>query len=356
MPAIFIMIGVLYNQYKKGNRVATLTLLIATVLIWVRFSILAFTYDGMEMTDTLRFLESFSSMYILPATYAFLCDQCGTRWNNMSSRIMAALPFITLFSYPVIDLGTGQSGHVHTDIVPHALNIYWGGKRLLYVYMRELVVIADCIIIAFRMLVLWFRIRAYGLKFTGAMLIYYVWVFLMLGFTIYSFAHFMSFTTSGSEKWDFFVFYNMMISVGYILVPYSFTVRPIVTQQGQPVRLDNFLEQNIHLVELLHRLFEEEKIYLQHTLRIDDLASKMGTNRTYVTRLMRMEYGMSFTDYVTSRRVEHSKHLLLTTTQTLEEVAEASGFSSASSYSRVFKRLTNDSPIAWRELRRGANA
>lgn len=106
--------------------------------------------------------------------------------------------------------------------------------------------------------------------------------------------------------------------------------------------------QNAELIAGLHHVFEEEKVFLRPDIHIDDVAKMLLTNRTYVTRLMRQEYGLSFIEYVNIARIQHSQSLLYTTHMTLDEVAERSGFQSTSNYCRAFKRYIGTSPLAWK--------
>lgn len=111
---------------------------------------------------------------------------------------------------------------------------------------------------------------------------------------------------------------------------------------------DKGVTQNVELIAGLHRVFEEEKVFLRPDIHIEDVAKMLLTNRTYVTRLMRQEYGLSFIEYVNIARIQHSQSLLYTTNMTLDEVAERSGFQSTSNYCRAFKRYIGTTPLAWK--------
>lgn len=105
--------------------------------------------------------------------------------------------------------------------------------------------------------------------------------------------------------------------------------------------------QNKELVANLHKVLEEDKVFLRPDIHIDDVARMLLTNRTYVTRLMRQEYGLSFIEYVNVARIQYSQKLLYTSNMTLDEVAEESGFQSTSNYCRAFKRYIGTSPMGW---------
>lgn len=110
---------------------------------------------------------------------------------------------------------------------------------------------------------------------------------------------------------------------------------------------DRKVTQNEQLIASLHKVLEEDKVFLRPDIHIEDVAKMLFTNRTYITQLMRQEYGLSFIEYVNVARIQHSQSLLYSSTLTLDEIAEQSGFSSASNYCRAFKRYTGSSPMNW---------
>lgn len=110
---------------------------------------------------------------------------------------------------------------------------------------------------------------------------------------------------------------------------------------------EKIVTSNKQLIANLHRVLEEEKVFLRPEIRIDDVAKMLLTNRTYVTRLMRQEYGLTFIEYVNVARIQYSQKLLYSTDMTLDEVAEQSGFLSTSNYCRAFKRYIGSSPHSW---------
>lgn len=105
--------------------------------------------------------------------------------------------------------------------------------------------------------------------------------------------------------------------------------------------------QNKQLIASLHKILEEDKVFLQPDIHIDDVARMLLTNRTYVTRMMRQEYGLTFIEYVNIARIQYSQKLLYSSDMTLDEVAEKSGFQSTSNYCRAFKRYIGTSPMGW---------
>ena len=54
--------------------------------------------------------------------------------------------------------------------------------------------------------------------------------------------------------------------------------------------------------------------------------------------------------YFSNLRIQHAKRLLMTTSATVEEVADMCGFDNASNFIRLFKQRTNMTPTAFRKI------
>jgi AraC-like DNA-binding protein len=95
---------------------------------------------------------------------------------------------------------------------------------------------------------------------------------------------------------------------------------------------------NQELVDNLQKLFLEKQVFKNHELKIWDLAAMLGTNRTYVSRIINQEYSRNFCSYVNFHRIKFARELMYNQPQlNNEEIAEASGFGSLNSFYRAFK-------------------
>ena len=70
-------------------------------------------------------------------------------------------------------------------------------------------------------------------------------------------------------------------------------------------------EQLRKIANQLNRIFADHKIYTNSDLTICDLASKLGTNRTYVSSSINVCYNQNFNSYVNQFRLDEMKDIIL---------------------------------------------
>jgi len=111
------------------------------------------------------------------------------------------------------------------------------------------------------------------------------------------------------------------------------------------------VENNNNLSNQLIELFEKNNIYKHPDLRITTVSESIGTNRTYISRLINDEFNMNFNEFVNQYRIKEAKQLLCCkehNSYTMEHIAEKSGFGSVASFSRVFKDVEGITPGKYR--------
>jgi AraC-like DNA-binding protein len=87
------------------------------------------------------------------------------------------------------------------------------------------------------------------------------------------------------------------------------------------------------------------------SVSIDDLAELVRLSTSYFSAAFKTSFGLSPHNYIVAQRIEHAKHLMLTTDAPLCEIALDCGLADQAHLSRVFRRLTGTTPSAWRRFR-----
>ena len=79
------------------------------------------------------------------------------------------------------------------------------------------------------------------------------------------------------------------------------------------------------------------------------IANAIGISEDYLSRLFKQELGISPWDYLNRYRILEAKNLLRETHLSIGNIGKSVGFSDASYFNRVFKRLTGVSPGSFRD-------
>jgi AraC family transcriptional regulator len=82
---------------------------------------------------------------------------------------------------------------------------------------------------------------------------------------------------------------------------------------------------------------------------LPDLAREVGLTRAHFARAFKVSMGMPPHQFMTSRRVERAKELLLRTDHSLAEIALEVGFSSQAHFTDQFRRATGSTPHRYRK-------
>ncbi|PTX61131.1 AraC-like DNA-binding protein [Kordia periserrulae] len=98
--------------------------------------------------------------------------------------------------------------------------------------------------------------------------------------------------------------------------------------------------------KLLKKLqnFEDKELYLSKNSSLNDVAKKLKTNTSYLSKLVNAHKGKSFTAYITDLRVNYAIRRLKEDKKfrsyTIDSIARDIGFNRSESFSRAFKNKT----------------
>lgn len=96
----------------------------------------------------------------------------------------------------------------------------------------------------------------------------------------------------------------------------------------------------------LEHVMKVQKMYLNPKLTLVDLASAIGTNRTYLSDYLNKVLHTTFYEYVNTLRVKEACTILDERNQnrSMQEVSEMSGFNSTSTFNRSFFKVMGMTP------------
>ena len=85
-------------------------------------------------------------------------------------------------------------------------------------------------------------------------------------------------------------------------------------------------------------------------LCLDDIAERTGFSKYHFSRLFKQFSNVSFYRYLNQKRIEHAERLLINPQISVTEISLSSGFTSLSSFIRMFKQIKGCTPSEYRAL------
>lgn len=103
------------------------------------------------------------------------------------------------------------------------------------------------------------------------------------------------------------------------------------------------------LAKNLQQLVTDEALYLRSDLTLRELAEVVGTTPHIVSEVLSRVVGKNFYEFINCFRIEAAKTALDQTRKTVLEIAYEVGFNNKASFNQAFKKLTSQTPTAYRK-------
>lgn len=104
----------------------------------------------------------------------------------------------------------------------------------------------------------------------------------------------------------------------------------------------------LHNTEYVTRTLTYIENHYSENCSLERVASEIGLNPEYFSRLFKQNMGQTFSTFLTNYRMEAAKKLLTDTQNSISEIAEKVGYQNLAYFSRVFKKNTGQTPFEYR--------
>lgn len=101
---------------------------------------------------------------------------------------------------------------------------------------------------------------------------------------------------------------------------------------------------NVTFMKLMKYINENYR----NEISLTSAAQMLNMNSNYVSQLFKKEAGITFVHYITQKRLEDAKELLVTTQKPLTDIAMAVGFNDTFHFVKTFKKFTGMTPGQYR--------
>ena len=89
--------------------------------------------------------------------------------------------------------------------------------------------------------------------------------------------------------------------------------------------------------------------HLKMELSLKGVADHIHLNPSYLSVLFKEQMKLTFSEYITRRRIQHAKELLISTNQPVADIAEECGYKTAKYFIKIFREQEGVTPSIYRK-------
>jgi AraC-like DNA-binding protein len=145
------------------------------------------------------------------------------------------------------------------------------------------------------------------------------------------------------------------VAIGNLVVLLVLSVAVTTTCRSQPSVDDVKIASSPQFAvdyetfDAIQELMEVKRIYSDAELSLIRLARKVGVPARQISNAINRATGKNVSQYVNDFRVAEACHLLTETEKSVTTIMLEVGFQTKSNFNREFRRVTDETPLAWRK-------
>ena len=286
-------------------------------------------FGNKQVLDYIMFVDG-----IMSVTYTvFLFEVTMPGWVTTRRTLMLLLPFVGFLAlfvawpHPIISIT------YVVFLVVYALTVVGIGARQagrVIRYIRNNYSNIDRIDIAWLSHIFWF-----------AVVTQLIWLWATLHDSVFSNCF----------------YYATTIILWQLMLHHCYDLQPIVISQEAATPMTE--QKEFTFTDALEHAIDANQVYLEPNLTVASLAQRIGTNRTYLSNYFSQVLNITFYDYINQLRITRRSIPMMQKHPefTIDYIAEQSGFNSAQTFRRAFRKLTGVGPNLYRQsLEQGQGA
>lgn len=111
-------------------------------------------------------------------------------------------------------------------------------------------------------------------------------------------------------------------------------------------------EEDSQYTPVVRQIMDEVQKNYREDMNLKTLAYKYHMNASYLGQIFQKEVGCSFTQYLSSKKIEIAKELILNTNMKINDIAKQVGYPDTSYFYRKFKQHYGVAPASLREMKK----
>lgn len=108
------------------------------------------------------------------------------------------------------------------------------------------------------------------------------------------------------------------------------------------------VETDVPQEQTIIRMVRYMQEHLMEEISLNILAEQFHLNAQYISQLFKSEVGVNFLTYLTNIRMEQAKKLLISTSLSIAEISEKTGYADYRVFTKVFKKSEGVTPSQYR--------
>lgn len=306
------------------------------------------TYTDIAIPMWFLVVHCLSICTIVPLTYFAICRRLGILpiHEMVMLLLLAASSIVTKAN---VQLGLDDAPlNVPANLFD--INFCYGGEIVWTLHNYELVMALQGVFLMYKIALFLDMIRKRHYHFSKAFTRLLCTMIATIVIIIASMLPSDNFWRIGYNMMIFIAVIMSLLAIMAVMLRNGYDVPLVVDVNEEPVILGSS-HQFAEMAEKFKVLVQEEEDILLHNGKMDDVAQRLGTNRTYLAQMMKEEFGTTFAAYMNNLRVQKAMRIMMENgyKAKVQDVAWQSGFSSLSSFNKVFKAATGVVPSEWRK-------
>lgn len=121
----------------------------------------------------------------------------------------------------------------------------------------------------------------------------------------------------------------------------------LLMEQSWPAEKHKYIDsKRQNLLEIKEYL----DLHYQENITLDQLSELFFINKFYLTRIFKEQFGIPIKAYILQKRITHAKQLLRFSDKSIEEIGAECGMDDPNYFSRMFKKIEDVTPGAFRKM------
>lgn len=397
IPALLAVVYAVINKVRH-HKISDAVLMTIGGCVALGNALIIYEYfTGEETHWSLRCIQQVLACMIIPLAYMFFVTQIGRNRFNATTIVLWALLLPLLIPAILIPTDGNLGTSLPPSVNPMTIHFLSGGSIIHSMYTADIITLLQAIFVFERIIALTLTMRRYRLSIPSQVRYYIYWWVAVAVFATFASMYTTQEFHQPNMTWAYFIGFSAMMIFGFIVMSLNIDLHllmrsvdslmnPRLSLQQMAVQgnqgtaqgtaedtgapgtphatvspqqeelpgnttvndLDNFILQYRLMADRVRTLMANKK-YLDPSFNADAIIQYLGTDPIYFTRMMKMEFGCSFSDYVTAQRLSYAEHLLKESDADTLEVARKSGFEDERSFTVMFRQKHGISPTQYRE-------